>query len=326
MAPRVKPGGDERGCAMAERSRIATGSSKMAEGIIAGKVAIVTGAGRGIGRALALALAREGARVVVCDIGASLQGAGADAGPAGSVVAEIKQLGGEAIASTLSIAEPKNADEIVKAALTAFGRVDILVNNAGILRDVIFHKMSAADWHDVLAVHLNGSFYLSRACASQFREQNGGAYVHMTSTSALIGNFGQANYMAAKLGIMGLSRAIALDMARFKVRTNCIAPFAWTRMIDSIPAETEEEKRRVERFQQMTPEKIAPLVVYLASDRAEGISGQIFAVRNNEVFLFNQPRPVRSIHRSDGWTPQGLDEQLKGAFGASLTPLERSGD
>jgi len=295
-------------------------------GIVSGKVAIVTGGGRGIGRAIGLGLAQEGARVVVCDIGASLQGAGLDAGPAQQVVDEIKTLGGEALVSTLSITEPKNADEIVKAALTAFGRVDILVNNAGILRDVIFHKMSASDWHDVLAVHLNGSFYLSRACAAQFREQNGGAYVHMTSTSALIGNFGQANYMAAKLGIMGLSRSIALDMQRFKVRSNCIAPFAWTRMIDSIPAQSEEEKSRVERFQQMTPEKIAPLVVYLASDRAEGITGQVFGVRNNEVFLFNQPRPIRSIHRSDGWTPEKLDAQLKGAFSASLTPLERSGD
>jgi NAD(P)-dependent dehydrogenase (short-subunit alcohol dehydrogenase family) len=295
-------------------------------GIVSGKVAIVTGGGRGIGRAIALGLAKEGAHDVVCDIGASLQGAGLDAGPAQQVVDEIKALSGEAMASTLSITEPKNADEIVKAALTAFGRVDILVNNAGILRDVIFHKMSASDWHDVLAVHLNGSFYLSRACASQFREQNGGAYVHMTSTSALIGNFGQANYMAAKLGIMGLSRSIALDMQRFKVRSNCIAPFAWTRMIDSIPAQSEEEKRRVERFQQMTPEKIAPLVVYLSSDRAEGITGQVFGVRNNEVFLFNQPRPIRSIHRSDGWTPEKLDAQLMGAFSASLTPLERSGD
>src|SRR5262250_977979 len=295
-------------------------------GIVFSKVAIVTGGGRGIGRAIALMMAREGAAVVVCDIGASLEGAGTDASPAQDVVEEIKRSGGKAIASTLSITEPKNADEIVKATLEAFGRVDILVNNAGILRDVIFHKMSWSDWSDVLAVHLNGSFNMSRACAGHFREQNSGAYVHMTSTSGLVGNFGQANYMAAKLGIMGLSRAIALDMARFKVRSNCIAPFAWTRMIDSIPAQTEEEKKRVERFQQMTPEKIAPLAVYLASDRAEGITGQIFGVRNNEVFLFNQPRPIRSIHRSDGWTAAKLDEQLKGAFGPSLTPLERSGD
>jgi len=298
----------------------------MAQGIVAGKVALVTGAGRGIGRAIALLLAQEGARVLVCDIGASLDGAGTDAGPAQAVVDEIKTAGGEAIASTLSIAEPRNADAIVQAALATFGRVDILVNNAGILRDVIFHKMSWSDWSDVIGVHLNGAFNMSRACAGHFRAQGSGAFVHMTSTSGLIGNFGQANYMAAKLGIMGLSRGIALDMQRFNVRSNCIAPFAWTRMIDSIPATSEEDKRRIERFQQMTPEKIAPLVVYLACDRAEGISGQVFAVRNNEIFLFNQPRPIRTLHRSDGWTPERLDQQLKGAFGPSLTPLDRSGD
>src|ERR1700733_10414643 len=215
--------------------------------IAAGKVAIVTGAGRGIGRGIALLMAAEGAKVVACDIGASLDGAGTDAGPAQAVVDEIKKAGGEAIASTLSISEPGNAEKIVKAALDAFGRVDILVNNAGILRDRIFHRMSWADWSDVINVHLNGSFAMSRACATPFREQNSGAYVHMTSTSGLIGNFGQANYMAAKLGIVGLSRGIALDMARFNVRSNCVAPFAWTRMIDSIPAETEEEKARVAR-------------------------------------------------------------------------------
>jgi NAD(P)-dependent dehydrogenase (short-subunit alcohol dehydrogenase family) len=298
----------------------------MAEGIVAGKTAIVTGAGRGIGRGIALLLAQEGASVVVNDVGASLDGSGADAGPAQQVADEIKKAGGRAIPSTLNIAEPQSADAIVQAALDAFGRVDILVNNAGILRDRIFHKMSWSDWSDVIAVHLNGSFNMSRAVAGIFREQSSGAYVHMTSTSGLIGNFGQANYMAAKLGIAGLSRGIALDMARFNVRSNCIAPFAWSRMIGSIPTESDKEKERVAKLQQMTPEKIAPLVVYLSSDRADGVSGQIFSVRNNEIFLFNQPRPIRSIHRADGWTPEKLDAQLKGAFGPSFTPLDRSGD
>jgi NAD(P)-dependent dehydrogenase (short-subunit alcohol dehydrogenase family) len=259
-------------------------------GIVDGKVAIVTGAGRGIGRGIALLMAAEGARVVVCDIGASLEGAGTDAGPAQSVVDEIKKAGGQAIASTLSIAEPANADKIVQSALDAFGRVDILVNNAGILRDRIFHRMSWSDWSDVINVHLNGSFSMSRACATPFREQNSGSYVHMTSTSGLIGNFGQANYMAAKLGIVGLSRGIALDMARFNVRSNCVSPFGWTRMVQSI------------------------------------ISGQILSARNNEIYLFNQNRPIRTLHRSDGWTPQKLAEQLKGAFATSFTPLERSPD
>jgi NAD(P)-dependent dehydrogenase (short-subunit alcohol dehydrogenase family) len=293
-------------------------------GIVAGKTAIVTGAGRGIGRGIAMLMAAEGANVMVCDIGASLDGAGTDAGPAQETVNAIKKAGGKALASTLSIVEPKNAEQIVKAALDAFGRVDILVNNAGILRDVIFHKMSHSDWSDVINVHLNGSFNMSRTVAEIFREQNSGVYVHMTSTSGLVGNFGQVNYMAAKLGIMGLSRGIALDMQRFNVRSNCIAPFAWTRMIEGIPAQTEADKRRIAAFKQMTPEKIAPLTVYLASDAAAGISGQILSVRNNEIFLFNQPRPIRTIHRSDGWTTAKLEAQLKGAFAASFTPLDRS--
>jgi NAD(P)-dependent dehydrogenase (short-subunit alcohol dehydrogenase family) len=295
-------------------------------GFVSGKVAIVTGGGRGIGRAIAMLMAREGASVVVVDIGAALDGSGGDHGPAQDVVDEIKQAGGKAIASTLSITEPQNAEAIVKSAIDTFGRIDILVNNAGILRDRIFHRMSWSDWHDVINVHLNGSFNMSRAVAGHFREQESGALVHMTSTSGLIGNFGQANYMAAKLGIHGLSRGIALDMARYKVRSNAIAPSAWSRMIGSIPTETEAEKLRVERLKQMTPEKIAPLAVYLCSEKADGISGQIFGVRNNEIFLFSQPRPVRVLHRSDGWTPEKIDAQLKGAFKQSLTPLERSAD
>src|SRR6202789_4532439 len=262
--------------------------------IVASKVAIVTGAARGVGRGIALLMAKEGAKVVVCDIGATLDGAGHDDGPAQEVVNEIKKDGGDAIASTLSISEPGNADKIIKAALDAFGRVDILVNNAGILRDRIFHRMSWSDWSDVIAVHLHGSFNMSSACAKHFREQNSGSFIHMTSTSGLVGNFGQANYMAAKLGIIGLSRGIALDMERSKVRSNCIAPFAWTRMIDSIPTETEAEKQRVARLREMTPEKIAPLAVYLASDSADGISGQILSVRNNEIYLFSQNRPIRT--------------------------------
>jgi NAD(P)-dependent dehydrogenase (short-subunit alcohol dehydrogenase family) len=295
-------------------------------GMVAGKTAIVTGAGRGIGRGIAMLLAKEGARVVICDIGASLQGEGKDAGPAQETVDAIKKAGGQAISSTLSITEPKNAEAIVKSALDAFGRVDILVNNAGILRDVIFHKMSWSDWSDVIGVHLNGSFNMSRAVAPLFREQNSGAYVHMTSTSGLVGNFGQANYMAAKLGIMGLSRGIALDMARFNVSSNCIAPFAFTRMIESIPAQSEQDKRRIEAFQRMTPEKIAPLAVFLSSEAAAGITGQVLSVRNNEIYLFNQPRPVKTIHRPEGWTPETLAAELKNAFASALTPLERSED
>lgn len=294
--------------------------------MLEGKAIVVTGAGGGIGRDIALALAREGARVVVNDIGASVAGEGADAGPAQQVVNEIRAAGGEAVANTDSVSEARAAGRIITTALDSFGRIDGIVNNAGILRDRFFHKMSDDEWDSVIKVHLYGSYYVSRAAAPHFKEQQSGGYVHMTSTSGLIGNFGQANYSAAKLGIAALSKSIALDMQKFNVRSNCIAPFAWSRMTGSIPTETEAEQKRVERMKQMTPAKIAPLAVALFSDAAADTNGQIFAVRNNEIFLISQPRPVRSVHRGEGWDPDTVLSHALPALKAQYHSLDRSGD
>ena len=290
------------------------------------KVAVITGAGGGIGRDFALAFAAHGARVVVNDLGTSVAGEGASGGPAQKVVEEIKAAGGRAVASTDSVAGWESANRIVQTALDAFGRVDCVVNNAGILRDRFFFNMSIEEWKAVIDVHLNGSFYVARAAAGHFKSQNSGCYVNMTSTSGLIGNLGQANYSAAKLGIAALSKSIALDMARYRVRSNCIAPFAWSRMIGSIPTETPEQKARVEKMKVMQTAKIAPLAVYLASDAAQEVSGQIFAVRANEIFLMSQSRPLRSVHRAGGWTPQSIGEQAMPALRGSFFPLERTQD
>ena len=296
----------------------------MTNEMLAGKVVAVTGAGRGIGRAIALSVAAQGAKVVVNDYGGSADGSGADASPAADVVAEIRQAGGTAIANTASIVDPAGAGSIVEDAVQTFGQIDAVVNNAGFLRDAIFHKMSHADWDAVTDVHLNGYFYVAKAAAAHFKEQNGGAYVHFTSTSGLIGNFGQSNYAAAKMGVVGLSTSIALDMRRFGVRSNCIAPFAWSRLIGTIAQDTEESRIRVERMKAMTPEKIAPLVTYLCSDAARGVSGQIFGVRQNEVFLFSRPHVLRTGHRESGWTPQSIASDLMPALEPSFEPLLRS--
>jgi NAD(P)-dependent dehydrogenase (short-subunit alcohol dehydrogenase family) len=291
-----------------------------------GKVVIVTGAGGGIGRDIALAMAREGAKVVVNDVGASVSGEGNDVGPAQQVVDEIRAAGGAATANTDSVADASAAARIVTTALDSFGRLDAVINNAGILRDRFFHKMSVEEFDAVIKVHLYGSYFVSRAAANHFKEQQSGAFVHMTSTSGLIGNFGQANYAAAKLGIMALSKSIALDMQKFNVRSNCIAPFAWSRMIGSIPTETDAEKARVERMKQMTPAKIAPLAVALASEQGPATTGQVFAVRNNEIFLMSQPRPIRSVHRGEGWTPQTVAQHALPALAGSYYALDRSSD
>ena len=298
----------------------------MAQKMMQDKVVVVTGAGGGIGRDIALAMAAEGAKVVVNDIGTSTTGEGTDAGPAQKVVEEIRAAGGQAVASTDSVADAAAASRIVQCAVDSFGRIDGVVNNAGILRDRFFHKMSVDEWDAVLKVHLYGSYYMSRAAANHFKEQESGAFVHMTSTSGLIGNFGQANYSAAKLGLVALSKSIALDMQKFNVRSNCIAPFAWSRMIGSIPTDTPEQQARVAKIQQMTPNKIAPLAVYLLSDAAKDVNAQVFAVRNNEIFLMSQPRPLRSVHRSEGWTAEYIAEHGMPALKSSFVPMERSGD
>ena len=290
------------------------------------KVIVVTGAGGGIGRDFALAMAANGARVVVNDIGASVSGEGKDAGPAQKVVEEIKKAGGTAVASTDSVAEWEAANRIVKTAIDTFGRIDVVVNNAGILRDRFFFNMSVEEWKAVIDVHLNGTFYVSRAAAPYFKSQNSGRYINMTSTSGLIGNFGQANYAAAKLGIAALSKSMALDMARYKVTSNCIAPFAWSRMIGTIPAETPDQKARVEKLKSMQTSKIAPIAVYLASDASQDVTGQIFGVRANEIFLFSQNRPLRSVHRAEGWTAETIAEQAMPAMRAQFYGLDRSQD
>jgi NAD(P)-dependent dehydrogenase (short-subunit alcohol dehydrogenase family) len=298
----------------------------MKERFLQDKVVLVTGAGGGIGRELALALAAEGARVLVNDLGSSVAGEGQDRSRAQAVVDEIRANGGEASANGDSVADWAAAHRMVGQALDTFGRIDAVINNAGILRDRFFHNMSADEWRTVIDVHLNGTFHVSRAAAPHFKAQQSGAYIHMTSTSGLIGNLGQANYSAAKLGIVALSKSIALDMAKFGVRSNCISPFAYSRMIGSIPTDTPEQQARVERLQRMQTHQIAPLAVYLASEAAREVSGQIFAVRANEIFLISQNRPIRSLHSGEGWTAQSIAERAMPALRASFYPLERSPD
>ena len=293
-------------------------------GMMNGKVAVVTGAGGGIGREIAIMMASEGAKVIVADIGASLSGEGGSQSPAEQTKALIEQRGGQAELCTESVSGWSSAQKIIQAAMDHYGQVDAVVNNAGILRDGIFHRMSADDWNSVIAVHLNVSFFVSRAAAEQYRKQESGAFVHITSTSGLIGNLGQANYAAAKLGITALSKSIALDMARYNVRSNCLSPWAWSRMTSSIPTTTPEQKAAVEKAQKMTPDKNAPLAVFLCSDAAKGVSGQVFGTRMNEIYLFSSPRPIRIVHNSDGWTPESIASIALPALRSEFMPLDTS--
>src|SRR6266705_583843 len=293
--------------------------------ILKDRVAVVTGAARGIGREIALLMAQLGARVVVNDYGGSEAGQGTTQAPANDVVEEIRKAGGQAVASYDSVATMAGGERIVRTAVDAFGRIDIVVNNAGILRDRMIFNMTEEEWDAVIDTHLKGSFAVTRAAAPLMREQKWGRFINMTSTSGLVGNVGQANYAAAKLGIVGLTKVTALDMARYNVTANCISPFAWTRMIGTIPTETEAQKARVEKIKQLSPAHIAPMAAFLASDAAKDITGQVFGVRGKEIMLFGHERPIMRVHHADGWTPERIAEIFPGTLQHHLVPLVTSG-
>jgi NAD(P)-dependent dehydrogenase (short-subunit alcohol dehydrogenase family) len=295
-------------------------------GVLDGRVVIVTGAAGGIGKECALLAAREGAKVVANDLGGGVSGGDeGDAGPAERTAQEIRSAGGEAVSNSDSVTSMAAVRAMVEQARDSFGGLHAIINPAGILRDKMFHKMDDSDWDAVIDVHLRGAYNVSRASIELFRDQQDGAYVHFTSTSGLIGNIGQANYAAAKLGVMGLSRILAMEGAAKNVRSNIIAPFAWTRMIATIPIKDEASAQRVDRMKNaMRADQVAQLAVALAAPASKDTSGQIFAVRGNEVVLFNQPRPVRSVARIEGWTPQTLIDQALPSMKASFTDVGAS--
>jgi NAD(P)-dependent dehydrogenase (short-subunit alcohol dehydrogenase family) len=300
------------------------------EKLLEGKVVLVTGGGRGVGRDIALLAGKSGARVMVNDMGTSITGDGADTTVAAEVAEEIRTAGGEASYSTASVTDRSAVRAMIEQCNDELGGLNHVVNNAGILRDRMFHRMSDEEWDAVIDVHLNGAFNVSHAAAETFRKQNTGSILHMTSTAGLIGNLGQANYSAAKMGILGLSRSISIDMARSNVRSNCLAPFAFSRMTNTIPekggAQKPDEDPYLDKIKKMGSEKIAPLVIALGSDQASDITGQVFAVRSNEIFLMSQPRPLRSVHRSEGWTPETVLEQAIPALRSSFYAADTSRD
>jgi NAD(P)-dependent dehydrogenase (short-subunit alcohol dehydrogenase family) len=283
-----------------------------------GKIAVVTGAGRGIGRGIALLLAREGARVVVNDPGVNADGTGHDLGPADQVVAEIKQAGGEALPNYDSVASMEGGEAIIKSALDTWGRLDILINNAGILRDRMIFNMTEEEWDAVIAVHLKGHFACTKPASVVMRQQRYGRIINMSSTSGLVGNPGQANYGAAKAGIAGFTRVVARDLGRYGVTCNAIAPAAATRLTATVPQAARDMRARAgiqsvagqatAQPAMAQPEHIAPMVVYLCGDQAWNVNGQIFQVSGGSISLLYHPTPYRTIFKPDMWTLEELQQ------------------
>ena len=278
-----------------------------------GKVAVVTGAGRGIGRGEALALAAEGAKVVVNDLGGAADGTGADKSPADEVVAEIKKMGGEAVANYDSVVTMEGGEKIIKAAIDNFGRLDILVNNAGVLRDRMIFNMTEEEWDTVISVHLKGHFACAKPACVVFRQQRSGRIINTSSISG-VGNMGQANYSAAKEGIVGFTRTVARDMGRYGITCNALRPAAATRLTLSPELKAAREKRAAAGLGaesdagQHLPEAIAPFVVFLCTDEAANINGCTFQIRGGEVHLMTDPVAIKSIYKAGTWT---VDELCK---------------
>ena len=294
-----------------------------------GRGAVVTGAGRGIGRAIAELLAAEGAAVVVNDLGGAVDGTGASRGAADEVVDAIRARGGTAVASYESVADFAAAERIVGTAVQEFGAIDILVNNAGILRDRMIFNMSEEEWDAVIAVHLKGTFNCMRHATRHMRERRRGRIVSLSSTSGMYGNSGQANYGAAKDGIAGLTRVAARDVGRYGITVNAVCPGAMTRMTATIPQQARQVRaergistgagERAFPLGNFGPENVAPFAVYLTTDAARNVNGQTFLVMAGLVALLNYPSPVRTIFKKDGrWTPEEIATIFPHTLGMDL--------